>query len=161
VAAAAGGFIRSIFQARGKLDDDEQYCGNYAFAGSRAHEIAPRAEKNGMRCVMIELRNEEIEALIRKQLLKPEMRNDREAIAAEGPEAAPPALAPVACATGTSTSLGEGCDRHGKQKSDKTGGDGAMIHGGLRMIRGSVETTRRHCRSSCHQAKRRHVHSRR
>jgi hypothetical protein len=96
VAAAAGGFIRSIFQARGKLDDDEQYCGNYAFAGSRAHEIAPRAEKNGMRCVMIELRNEEIEALIRKQLLKPEMRNDREAIAAEGPEAAPPALAPVA-----------------------------------------------------------------
>jgi hypothetical protein len=45
---------------------------------------------------MIELRNEEIEALIRKQSLKPEMRNDREAIAAEGPEAAPPALAPVA-----------------------------------------------------------------
>jgi hypothetical protein len=30
---------------------------------------------------MIELRNEEIEALIRKQLLEPEMRNDREAIA--------------------------------------------------------------------------------
>lgn len=38
-------------------------------------------KKNGMRCVMIELRNEEIEALIAKRLLKPEMRNDREAIA--------------------------------------------------------------------------------
>ena len=38
-------------------------------------------KKNGMRCVLIELRNEEIDALIEEQLLKPEMRNDREAIA--------------------------------------------------------------------------------
>jgi hypothetical protein len=38
-------------------------------------------KRNGMRCVTIELRNEEIDALIRKLLLKTEMRNDREAIA--------------------------------------------------------------------------------
>lgn len=38
-------------------------------------------KKHGMKCVLIELRNEEIDALIRKQLLKPETRNDREAIA--------------------------------------------------------------------------------
>jgi len=49
-------------------------------AAERMHLHRER-KKNGMRCVMIELRNEEIDALIRKQLLKPEMRNDREAIA--------------------------------------------------------------------------------
>jgi hypothetical protein len=38
-------------------------------------------KKNGMRCVTIELRETEIDALIAKQFLKPEMRDDREAIA--------------------------------------------------------------------------------
>ena len=37
-------------------------------------------KKNGMRCLMIELRETEIEALIKKQLLKVEMRNDASAI---------------------------------------------------------------------------------
>jgi hypothetical protein len=38
-------------------------------------------KKNGMQCVMVEMRNEEIEALIQKQLLKSELRKDHEAIA--------------------------------------------------------------------------------
>ena len=38
-------------------------------------------KKNGLCCVMIELRNEEIGLLIEKQLLKPEFRDNREEIA--------------------------------------------------------------------------------
>ena len=38
-------------------------------------------KKNGLRCLMIELRESEIDALIAKQLLKSEMRNDPAAIA--------------------------------------------------------------------------------
>jgi hypothetical protein len=37
-------------------------------------------KKNGMRCVMIELRETEIDALIRKGFLKADMRNDAETI---------------------------------------------------------------------------------
>ena len=37
-------------------------------------------KKNGMRCVMIELRETEVEALIKLKLLKAEMRDGREAI---------------------------------------------------------------------------------
>jgi hypothetical protein len=37
-------------------------------------------KKNGMRCVMIELRETEIEALIRKGFLKADARNDTQAI---------------------------------------------------------------------------------
>jgi hypothetical protein len=37
-------------------------------------------KKNGMRCVVIELRETEIDALITLKLLKAEMRDDREAI---------------------------------------------------------------------------------
>jgi hypothetical protein len=37
-------------------------------------------KKNGMRCVVIELRETEIDALIKLKLLKAEMRDDREAI---------------------------------------------------------------------------------
>jgi hypothetical protein len=36
--------------------------------------------RDGLRCVMIELRETEIDALIRKELLKPETRNDPSAI---------------------------------------------------------------------------------
>jgi hypothetical protein len=36
--------------------------------------------RNGMRCLTIELRETEIDALMRKGLLKPEMRNDPNAI---------------------------------------------------------------------------------
>jgi len=36
--------------------------------------------RQGLRCMMIELRETEIEAFIRMGLLKPEMRNDRIAI---------------------------------------------------------------------------------
>jgi len=38
-------------------------------------------KKNGMRCATIELRETEIDALIKLKLLKAEMRDDREAIA--------------------------------------------------------------------------------
>jgi hypothetical protein len=37
-------------------------------------------KKNGMRCLTIELRETEIDALIKLKLLKAEMRDDREAI---------------------------------------------------------------------------------
>jgi hypothetical protein len=37
-------------------------------------------KKNGMRCLMIELRETEIDALIRKGFLKADMRNDKQAI---------------------------------------------------------------------------------
>ena len=37
-------------------------------------------KKNGMRCLMIELRETEIEALIRKGFLKADMRNEKQAI---------------------------------------------------------------------------------
>jgi hypothetical protein len=37
-------------------------------------------KKNGMRCVMIELRETEIDALIRKEFLKADARNDNQAI---------------------------------------------------------------------------------
>ena len=37
-------------------------------------------KKNGMRCLMIELRETEIDALIRKGFLKADTRNDRQAI---------------------------------------------------------------------------------
>ena len=37
-------------------------------------------KKNGMRCLMIELRETEIDALIRKGFLKPDARNNRSAI---------------------------------------------------------------------------------
>jgi hypothetical protein len=37
-------------------------------------------KKNGMRCLMIELRETEIDALIKKRWLKQEMRNDTSAI---------------------------------------------------------------------------------
>jgi hypothetical protein len=36
--------------------------------------------RQGLRCLMIELRETEIDALIRKGLLKPEMRNDADAV---------------------------------------------------------------------------------
>ena len=36
--------------------------------------------RDGLRCLTIEIRDSEIEALIGKQLLKPEMRNDQSAI---------------------------------------------------------------------------------
>jgi hypothetical protein len=36
--------------------------------------------RDGLCCLIIELRDTEIDALIRKQLLKPEARNDRSAI---------------------------------------------------------------------------------
>ena len=38
-------------------------------------------KRNGLRCLMIELRETEIDSLIKKQLLKREMRNDVGAIA--------------------------------------------------------------------------------
>jgi hypothetical protein len=37
-------------------------------------------KKNGMRCLTIELRETEIHSLVKKQLLKSEMRNDTSAI---------------------------------------------------------------------------------
>jgi hypothetical protein len=43
----------------------------------RAHR---QRRRDGLRCLTIELRESEIDALIRKQLLKPETRNDRNAI---------------------------------------------------------------------------------
>jgi hypothetical protein len=44
----------------------------------RAHR---ERKKNGMQCVTLEMRNEEIETLVAKQLLKSDLRRDREAIA--------------------------------------------------------------------------------
>lgn len=38
--------------------------------------------KDGLRCVMIEIRNEEIEGLVQRRLLNDVARNDREAIKA-------------------------------------------------------------------------------
>jgi hypothetical protein len=43
----------------------------------RAHR---QRRRDGLRCVTIEIRNSEIDALIRKQLLKPETRNNPSAI---------------------------------------------------------------------------------
>jgi hypothetical protein len=43
----------------------------------RAHR---ERRRNGLRCLMIEFRETEIDALIRKGLLKPETRNDMSAI---------------------------------------------------------------------------------
>jgi hypothetical protein len=43
----------------------------------RAHR---ERKKNGLRCLIIELRETEIDALIELKLLKAEMRDDREAI---------------------------------------------------------------------------------
>ena len=43
----------------------------------RAHR---RRRRDGLRCLTIELRETEIDALIRKDLLKPETRNDASAI---------------------------------------------------------------------------------
>ena len=37
-------------------------------------------KKSGLRCLIIELRDGEIDALIARKFLKPEMRDDREAI---------------------------------------------------------------------------------
>jgi predicted molibdopterin-dependent oxidoreductase YjgC len=57
--------------------------------GSDTTQRSPAAErmrlhrerkKNGMRCLMIELRETEIDALIRKGFLKADTRNDRQAI---------------------------------------------------------------------------------
>jgi hypothetical protein len=44
---------------------------------SRAHR---QRRREGLRCVTIEIRDSEIDALVRKQLLKPVMRNDTTAI---------------------------------------------------------------------------------
>ena len=58
-------------------------------AVAEIHARSPAAErmrlhrerkKNGMRCVMIELRETEIDALIKRKLLNAEMRDDPEAI---------------------------------------------------------------------------------
>jgi hypothetical protein len=46
-------------------------------AGMRRHR---ERQRNGLRCLVIELRATEIETLIRKGLLKWETRNDRNAI---------------------------------------------------------------------------------
>jgi hypothetical protein len=45
----------------------------------RRHRLRRR---NGLRCLVIELRETEIDALIRMQLLKPEMRNKARAVTA-------------------------------------------------------------------------------
>ena len=50
-------------------------------SGAERMKLHRERKRNKMRCLMMELRNEEIDALIAKKFLKPEMRDDREAIA--------------------------------------------------------------------------------
>jgi hypothetical protein len=63
--------------AEDSLTDEHRKAPRYCFMGQT--EIVER-KKNGMRCLMIELRETEINALIAKKLLKGEMRNDISAI---------------------------------------------------------------------------------
>jgi hypothetical protein len=48
---------------------------------ARRMRLHRERKKNGMRCVMIELRETEIDAFVQKGFLKTEMRNDVEEIA--------------------------------------------------------------------------------
>jgi hypothetical protein len=50
-------------------------------SGAERMKLHRERKRNGMRCLTIELRETEIDALVAKQFLKPEMRDDREAIA--------------------------------------------------------------------------------
>jgi hypothetical protein len=50
-------------------------------SGAERMKLHRERKRNKMRCLMMELRNEEIDALVAKKFLKPEMRDDREAIA--------------------------------------------------------------------------------
>jgi hypothetical protein len=59
-----------------RSDDDLVPRGGGAFlAEVAARRCLCRCRRQGLRCVMIELRETEIDALIRKGLLKPETRN--------------------------------------------------------------------------------------
>jgi hypothetical protein len=60
-----------------RTDSDRRLARSAAAERMRRHR---QRQRNGLRCLMIELRATEIETLIRKGLLKWETRNDRNAI---------------------------------------------------------------------------------
>jgi hypothetical protein len=59
------------------VSSSERLSGSLAAERMRRHR---QRRRDGVRCLVIELRETEIDALISKGLLKPEMRNDTSAI---------------------------------------------------------------------------------
>ena len=51
-----------------------------AFTAAERQRAHRQRRREGLRCLTIEIRDSEIDALVRKQLLKPETRNDLGAI---------------------------------------------------------------------------------
>jgi hypothetical protein len=51
-----------------------------ALTAAERQRACRQRRREGLRCVTLEIRNSEVDALIRKQLLKPEIRNDLSAI---------------------------------------------------------------------------------
>ena len=69
----------------------DRHLGSSSMAAAHVSPISPAAERmrrhrqrrrDGLRCLRVELRETEIDALIRMRLLKPETRNDARAVTA-------------------------------------------------------------------------------
>jgi hypothetical protein len=61
------------------MSQDAEMVATVSAAAERMRRHRER-RRDGMRCLTIEIRDSEVEALVRKQLLKPDARNDQNAI---------------------------------------------------------------------------------
>ena len=68
------------YGAEDSARDDKPTCCHAPLTAAERQRACRQRRRQGLRCVTIQVRDSEIDALIRKQLLKPEARNDLGAI---------------------------------------------------------------------------------